>query len=67
MKKSDDIKAFIKTLSPEDQEAIGDLAEHIKHAVSRAGPAVGFAALALVGAECEEAVENVQSKTSEPS
>lgn len=45
------IRGLIASLPPGEQEAVKDLAEHIRSNVLRAGPVVGNLALTLVGAE----------------
>lgn len=51
------LRGLIASLPPDEQEAVKDLAEHIRANVRRAGPVVGNLALALVGAEFQMEVE----------
>lgn len=51
------IRGVIASLSPGDQEAVKELADHIKSAIRRAGEPVGTLAMALVGAEAQAEAE----------
>jgi hypothetical protein len=47
------IKGLIASLSPAEQEACLELAEHIRLQINSAGVPVGALALALIGAEAQ--------------